>query len=150
VAVSITLGSGTEDNALARGLGQRVEARVRSDGRAERSFRSLRASVGVVATDRRQSATLRFDLGVLTIHDGLVGLPDITLCGELRQLRALGRLGARRLAMAASDRATVEPDAQGPWRQVGSGLGSGELRIYGLWSHPRLAFRLWRLLGRGA
>ena len=121
---------------------------MQAGGRAERDFRSLRAAVAVVAVDRRLSATLRFDHGVLTIHDGLVGLPDITLCGDMAELRALAALGVPRWATRSSVRVAGEQGASGAWRRASSALASGELRIYGLWRHPRLALRLWRLLRR--
>ena len=145
VVARITWASGTEGNPLARRLGERVAARASAEGRTEHDFRALRASLAVVATDRQLATTLRFDHGVLTIHDGILGLPDITLCGTTADLRALAELGPARSA-----RRSAEPAAPGAWRRAGLALGSGELRIYGLWTHPRLALRLWRLLRRRA
>jgi hypothetical protein len=145
VLTHITWASGAEDNPLARRLGEQIAARASAEGRAERDFRALRASLGVVATDRQLGTTLRFDHGVLSIHDGIVGLPDITLCGETADLLALAELGPAHWPWRSGEAA-----APGAWRRAILGLGSGELRIYGLWSHPRLALRLWRLLRRRA
>jgi hypothetical protein len=145
VVARVTWASGSEGNPLARRLGERVEARAGTEGRAARDFRALRASLAVVASDRQLATTLRFDHGVLTIHDGIVGLPDITLCGATADLQALAELGPGHWPWRSAEAA-----APGAWRRAGVALGSGELRLYGLWTHPRLALRLWRLLRRRA
>ncbi len=101
----------------------------------------MRATVAVVAPDRRVSTTLRFDHGNVAIHDGMVGIPDVTLCGDYETLVGLAGLPMSRfgrLPLAA------------PWRRLGLELIGGDIKIYGLTSHPRPVLRVLRLLSAPA
>jgi hypothetical protein len=106
----------------------------------------MRAAVALVALDRRQSATLRFDHGYLTAHDGMIGIPDVTLSGDEAVLMALSELPLSRIGRLPLP--TLEKTGRQRWNAAVLELVSGELKIYGLWSHPRLVLRLLRLLTR--
>lgn len=98
----------------------------------------MRAAVALVAPDRRLQATLRFDHGHLSIHDGMIGVPDVTFCGDETALRDLERLPWWRGRV---------PDARGgAWRRALLEMAGGQLKIYGLLSHARLVTRVLRLL----
>ncbi len=141
VTTTVLLGPGAEDNPLAawahdtlvrrRGAGSSAAARRR---RSE--LGALRAAVVLVARDRRLSATLRFDHGQVTVHDGVLGIPDVTLCADHDALVALAALPlSRRLRV---------PWTRG-WHPHLARLLSGELKAYGLLAHPRTLLRVLRL-----
>jgi hypothetical protein len=75
---------------------------------------------GAVAFRDTSSLTLRFDYGVLTIHEGRVGRPHLTLWGTEAQILSLNGLKA-----------------------LMPGVG---FEVFGRGTHPRLAFRFGRLL----
>jgi hypothetical protein len=115
-----------------------------------RDFDAMRAAVAVVVPDRRLSITLRFDLGQLTIHDSMIGVPDVTLCGDhavLMQLPLLPQFPLGRLPLPTWSTPAEQRQA---WRRTLLDLVSGELKIYGLLAHPRLVTRLLRLLSQPA
>ena len=132
--VNIGHAPGAEDNPLAVWAGEAVKNNVDS-GRARRDFLNMRAAVALVAPDRRLQVTMRFDHGYLTIHDGMIGIPDVTFCGDYELLMGIGDVPISRIG-----RLPVPPV---------SSLLSGELKIYGLLSHPRLVTRVLRVLSRG-
>ncbi|MBI4952709.1 MAG: hypothetical protein HY908_11800 [Myxococcales bacterium] len=96
----------------------------------------------------RTAVTLRFDHGQLTIHDGVVGIPDLTLCGEREVL-----LGLADLPLDGRFRLPLPRLGRGDNRALRRSLlelATGELKVYGLLGHPRLFVRLLRLLHRSA
>ncbi len=152
----IDLAPGAEDNPLAVEIAGRIRASVAQDRRKAADFRAMRASVLMVAEDMGESFTLRFDHGRLTVHDGGVGIPSVTFCGEADALRRLAdfpltrwlrlpSLGAfaKRLG-GASAGATRE--ARETWRLLLGMLVRGDLKVYGLMAHPRTVVLLLRLL----
>ena len=95
----------------------------------------------MVASDERQSTTMRFDHGCVTIHDGIVGIPDVTFCGDMHLLRGLAELPFSRLR--------VPNPLRLPWRRAASDVISGELKVYGLASNGLTVLRVLRLLQTG-
>jgi hypothetical protein len=90
---------------------------------------------------------LRFDHGYLTIHDGMLGIPDLTLCGDFPTL-----VGLADIPLSRAGRLPLPPLSaarRSAWRTTALELVSGELRVYGMFSHPRLLLRLLRLLSMG-
>ena len=133
----IAFSPGAEDNPLADWACGRIRHNVRAHTAARSDFAAMRAAVALVAPDLQQQATLRFDHGYLTAHDGMVGIPDVTLCADDGDLRALADLPFWRGI----------PDLRGPgWREAFRELVSGEVKIYGLLTRPRLVLRLLRIL----
>jgi len=138
---SIVIAPGAEENPLAVWLRDALRRRETPDDleglRRARSLEQLRATVGFVAKDRRLTVTLRLDRGSVVVHDGSVGVPDITFCGHFDALTALGSLPMTRLGELPLSRA---------WLGVMSDLVGEDLTIYGLLAHPRLVLRILRLL----
>ncbi len=140
----ICLTASTEGNPLAHWVHQTIARKLRDEARVRRDFFALRAAVAMVAQDRGLSATLRFDHGYLTIHDAMVGIPDLTLCGDYQSLLGLGDLQLStwgRLPLPSISR-----ERSAPWRQAALELLSGELKVYGLLSNSRTLLRVLRLL----
>lgn len=135
MSATVAFAPGAEHNALAQWLAQRVDAAVERGRRSD--LRVLRAAVCVVAPDKRLSATLRFDHGLVTVHDGMLGVPDVTFCADLPELEALATLG-------------TGGDSLGKLRRSATDWLGGQVKIYGWLSHPRLVARVLRLLAAGA
>ena len=131
---NIDCAPGADDNPLAAWAAERVRDNVAATQQARRDFYNIRAAVVLVAPDRRLQATLRFDHGYLTIHDGMIGIPDVTLCGDYEVLMGLESVPVSRIG-----RLPLPPV---------SDLFSGELKIYGLFTHPLLVTRVLRMLVR--
>ena len=85
----IDLAPGAEENPVAVELADRIRRNLSGSPRKKADFRALRGSILMVAQDRGEALTLRFDHGRLTIHDGTVGIPAVTFCGDLDALRRL-------------------------------------------------------------
>jgi hypothetical protein len=143
---NIALAPGAEDNALALWLADRVGRNVRENDLARRAFQNLRAAVAMVAPDRGSAATLRFDHGYLTVHDGMLGIPDITFCADYQVLVGLGDLVIGRLGAPLLPPLSFR--GMSLWRRSAIDVMSGELKIYGLLGQPRLVLRVLRVLGR--
>jgi hypothetical protein len=146
VGSAITYAPGAEENDLAQWASDSIGKNLDEHAEARSDFTSMRAAVALVAPDRRWSVTLRFDHGYLTIHDGMVGIPDVTLCADYETLRGMADIPLSRLGRLPLP--PLSSASRTSWRTTVLELVSGELRIYGLFSHPRLVLRLIRLLSR--
>jgi len=142
----IDLAPGAESQALARELSELVRANVTRDAKKRDAFQRLRGAVAVVADDFGTALTLRFDFGRLVVHEGVIGVPDVTIRGSTKLLESLGQLRSRTLPGLAAGilrqgvtRATFTEETRD---------GAGELKIYGLVAHPVFVHRLLRVLSR--
>jgi hypothetical protein len=138
----VDLAPGAEQDPLAQMFAELVRESVR-DERSRRQFDRLRASVGVVADDSGSALTLRFDFGRLTVHEGLVGIPTVTIRGMTSDIEALADLPLRGSLPALVDRG----GRQALFAVFGA-LRTRRLKIYGLVPHARLVLRLLRVLCR--
>lgn len=138
----IDLAPGAENNPLAAKFAERLRQSVSENAGRERSFMSLKSTILVVPFDTGDALTLRFDLGRLVIHDGNVGVPSVTFGGPSRALANLDELLPARFR-------DLLPGPHGIAPALGEALrlfASGEVKVYGLWVHPRTIYRFLRLL----
>ncbi len=155
---TIDLAPGTDDNELALELAALLRAALGLDGvglqaegpradlsRALRDFRSLRATVLVVAQDTGDAATVRFDHGRAIVHDGSVGLPTVTFCGNADALRRL--FGVPRAVLAG--RGLVPVVSFDVLERTLRDLLGPSLTLFGVVAHPRTAARFLRLVAAG-
>lgn len=141
----IDLAPGAEENALAVELAERMRDNMERSPRKVADFRALRASILMVAQDRAESFTLRFDHGRLTIHDGSVGIPSVTFCGDAEALQRLTDFPLTRffrLPLAGP----LTREGRETWQHLVALLVRGDLKVYGLVAHPRTVFYLLRVL----
>jgi hypothetical protein len=136
---SIRFGVGAEDNGLASMVAGLIEQNLadRPDKRAD--FARLNGRVAIVAEDAGVALTLEFARGSLTVHDGIVGVPDVSVRASsddvvnLSLVELLPRIGL--------------PDPRGPYaRQVFQGSRDGRIRVYGALGHLPLMLRLTRVM----
>jgi hypothetical protein len=141
----IDLAPGAEHDPLASRFAEIVRDNLKNAWQ-EREFLRLRGSAVIFADDAGTALTLRFDFGRLTIHEGVVGIPDVTIRGGIADIEALTRLpvnGVSRLPSALGDR-----DARAAVTSVAAALRRRSLKIYGLMFHPRFVVRLLRVLSQ--
>ena len=119
----IDVAPGAENSSLANVLAELVRRNVGRDRTAREQFDRLRGAIALIADDHPTALTMRFDFGRLVVHDGVVGVPDITFRGALSALESLGELRVRHLRHRT------------------------DLTVYGLWTHPLMVRRLLRVLG---
>ena len=145
----IDLAPGAEDNPVAVELAAVIRKNIVESPKKQADFRGLRGSVLLVAQDRGESLTLRFDLGRLTIHDGAVGIPSLTSCGDLDALRRLADVPLTPWLRLPGTRPFSRQD-QGSFRELVAQYFQGNLKVYGLAAHPRTFVRLLRIFSSRA
>ena len=155
-----------ESSPLARHYADRIRKNL-SDKSNHRRFFALKSTVFLVDFDSGDAVTFRFDHGRLTLHDGTIGMPSVTFGGPLKALMSLDRVSFANLKEVAlgqsadpslvdsDDRKSVPPPASSrrpalrervSLFEVLNLFRRGELKVYGLWRHPRTVARFLRLI----
>jgi hypothetical protein len=140
----IDLAPGAEENPVAVELCEHLRQNLSERPHKQADFRALRGTILMVAQDLGEALTLRFDLGRLTIHDGTVGIPSVTICADLAALRRLADMPITSIGRLP---------AFGPLTKEGRHTGAyllrlfaqGDLKVYGLVAHPRTVVFLLRI-----
>jgi len=84
---------GAEDNGLAIMLADLVRQNLEAKPQKNGAFIALGGSISIVADDADVALTLRFERGgKLRIHDGIVGIPDVTIRGPSDAILALSNM----------------------------------------------------------
>jgi hypothetical protein len=134
----IVLAPDAERNGLATMLASLVRQNLddRPDKRA--SFARLNGRVAIVAEDIGVTLTLCFEGGRLVVHDGLNGIPDVTVRAPSEEIMKLSlvELGRRGL-----------PDPRGAVaREMFRASLSGRIKVHGALGHLPLLMRLTRVM----
>src|SRR5205807_2710782 len=137
---------GAEDNGLASMLADLVRQNLEAKPHKVADFDALEGTVAIVADDADVSLTLRFVRGgKLTIHDGIVGIPDVTIRGGSDTILALSNLPLTRpLGLPLAD--PRDRDAVKTLRSVASDLVQGRFHVYGMAFHLPMLMRLTRVM----
>jgi hypothetical protein len=142
---SIELAPGAEDNGLASMLANLVRQNLDAKPHKQRDFRALAGSVAIVAEDADVALTLRFDHGKLVIHDGIIGIPDVTIRGGSEMIMALSNTPlVTRFGLPFPDPRDKEGVAVS--RSVKDAMKSGRFHIYGLAFHLPMMLHLTRVM----
>jgi len=75
----VVLAPGTDDNGLAQMLAGLLQQNLVDHPEKEQDLARLVGRVAIVAVDAGVSLTLRFGQGRVTVHDGVFGVPDVTI-----------------------------------------------------------------------
>jgi hypothetical protein len=141
----VTLAPGAEENGLAMMLADLVRQNLDAKPHKKPDFEALDGTVSIVADDADVALTLRFDAGRLTIHDGIVGIPDVTIRGPSDTILAMSNLPlSRRIKLPVPSRSDKE--ANKALRGMMSAMREGKLHIYGAAFHIPLMMRLTRVM----
>ena len=88
----VVLAPSAGDNGLAIMLADLLRQNLEAKPHKIADFAALDARVSIVADDADVALTLVFDRGRLTVHDGIVGIPDVTIRGPSAGSRTPARL----------------------------------------------------------
>jgi hypothetical protein len=144
----VTLAAGAEENGLAVMLGDLVRQNLEAKPKKMADFESLDGRVAIVAEDADVALTLVFEPGPggnLTLHDGIVGIPDMTIRGPAEAVLALSNMPLATplgLPIPARD----DEEAKRTVRELTQALLGGRLHFYGMFFHPSLAMKLTRVM----
>jgi hypothetical protein len=153
---SIELAPGAEENGLAVMLADLVRQNLESKPHKVGDFVALAGAVSIVADDADVALTLRFDRGQLRIHDGIVGIPDLTIRGPSDTILALSNMPSfewgpspirewiGKLGLPIPN--PGDKEAAKLVRSVVDAVKSGAFHIYGAAFHLPLLVRLSRVM----
>lgn len=144
----VILAAGAENNGLAVMLADLVRQNLEAKPKKVADFAALSARVSIVADDVDVALTLVFERqpdGSVTIHDGIVGIPDVTIRGPSDAIIAMSNVPiTTRFGLpipAAGDvagAATV--------RELVRFTREGKLHVYGILFHLPLLTKLTRVM----
>jgi len=145
-APAIELAPGAGENGLATMLAELVRQNLEAKPHKKPDFMAIRGDVSIVADDADVALTLCFHgAGKLTIHDGIVGVPDVTIRGPSEAIMALSNLPlTRRFGLPLpnpADRQAVQTV-----REVVGAVRAGKLHMYGMAFHLPLMMKLTRVM----
>jgi hypothetical protein len=142
----VTLAPGADDNGLANMLAGLVSQNLQANPHKLADFAALDGRVAVVANDADVALTLHFYRGGrLVIHDGIVGIPDLTILGPSEAIIALSNLPAT-TPLGLPIPMPRDREAVGAVRVVASTLRDGRLRVHGALLHLPFFLRLGHVL----
>jgi hypothetical protein len=135
----IELAPGAEDNGLATMLSALILQNLTDKPAKRADFAKLKGRVAIVAEDAGVSLTLVFEGNMLTLHDGIVGVPDVTVRANSDDIVQMSLLELTPVFGL--------PDPRGPaFRQVMQKSKRGEIRVFGALLHAPLVMRFTRLM----
>lgn len=135
----IELGPGAEDNGFALMLSELIRQNLDDHPHKRRDFLKLSGRVAIVVEDAGVAVTLRFDAGRLTVHDGIVGIPDVTIRADSDEVTQMS-------LMELLPRVGL-PDPRGEaTRQILRASREGRIRMYGALPNLPLLLRLTRVM----
>jgi hypothetical protein len=148
-APSIELAPGADGNAFATMLADLVRQNLESKPHKQKDFDALEGTVALVADDADVALTLEFRAGrrgqggVLTLHDGIKGIPDVAVRGSADSIMAMSNVPLTRpLGLPLpTDRPGLEV-VRGMLRAS----WTGELKIHGMLGNMGLLSRLTRVM----
>ena len=143
MATYIELAKGAEDNAFAQMLLKLVRQNIESKPHKKKDFDQLDGTVALVADDADVAVTLEFRLGRLVVHDGIVGVPDVTVRGSSDAIMTLSNVPLTRpLALPIpTDRSSFDV-----LRSMMHAMRTGELKVFGMFGHFKLLNHLTRVM----
>jgi hypothetical protein len=143
---SIELAPGAEENGLATMLADLVRQNLAAKPHKRSDFDALDGIVAIVADDADVALTLAFaGSRGLTIHDGIVGIPDVTLRGPADTILALSNMPLwSKLGLPFPN--PRDKDAVEVVKGVTTAMREGRFHMYGAPFHMPLLMRLTRVM----
>jgi hypothetical protein len=143
---AVVLAPGADENGLANMLADLIRQNMIAKPQKQADFARLDGAVAIVADDVDVALTLRFDRGrSLTIHDGIVGIPDVTIRSSSDVIIALSNMPmATPLGLPLPD--PRDREAVNAIRTIMSALRHRRLHVYGGAFHLPLVLTFGRLM----
>jgi hypothetical protein len=138
-ASRIDLTVGAENNGLANMVASLILQNLHDKPQKRGDFARMRGRVAIIAEDALVAMTLEFTGNMLTVHDGIVGVPNVTVRAQSDDIIQMSLVELTpRFAL---------PDFRGAaMKQVMKKSQSGDIRVFGALENPALVLRLTRLL----
>lgn len=135
---AIELAPGADDNGLAIMMATMMSQNLADHPERLATFERLVGRVAIVAEDADVALTMEFTGRRVIVHDGIVGIPDVTVRGTAEIVADMSRMETGRFGL---------PDPRGEVnRAMVAALRDGGLRIYGLPAGLPLLARLGTVL----
>lgn len=135
---TVRLAAGAEDNGLASMMASLLQQNLEDHPERLHALRRLRGRAAVVAEDAEVAMTLACGSGRIVVHDGIYGIPDLTIRATAELITDLSRMESLPNGL---------PDPRGEVnRAMVSALRAGRLRIFGIFPNLRLLIGLGELL----
>jgi hypothetical protein len=136
----IELAPSAEESAFAAMMSELIRANLADQPHKRRDFARMHGRVALVAEDAEQTITLHFRGGLLQVHNGLFGIPDLVIRGTSEQLIDLSRLPPHpRFKLLPDFRSAIA-------HALARALYERKLRISGLTANLGLAHKLSNVL----
>ena len=138
-ASRIAFGPGAEHNGLAHMVAGLILQNLQDHPAKRGDFARLHGRISIVAEDAGVAMTLEFGNDSLIVHDGIVGIPDISVRAKSDDIVQMSLLElTRRFAL---------PNPRGAaTREIVDKSRRGEVRVFGALLHLPMLLRLTRLL----
>jgi hypothetical protein len=142
----VQLAPGAEETGLAHMLRDLVKQNLEAKPQKMGDFEALDGNVSIVADDADVALTMRFESGgKLTIHDGIVGIPDVTIRGPSDAVLALSNMPlATRLGLPIPN--PRDREAVKTVKMVMGAMRDGKLHVYGMAFHLPMMMRLTKVM----
>lgn len=122
--MAVELAPGAGDNGLAIMMATMMSQNLADHPERRGAFERLVGRVAIVAEDAEVALTMELRGGRAIVHDGIVGIPDLTIRGAAELIADLSRMETGRFGL---------PDPRGEVnRAMAQALRDKRLRIYGL------------------
>jgi hypothetical protein len=144
----VALADGADENGLAVMLGDLVRQNLEAKPRKMADFTALAGSVAIVADDADVALTLVFEPGLrggMTIHDGIVGIPDVTIRGPSEAILALSNMPLA-TPFGLPLPSLGDREAMKTVRDLSRAMREGKLHFYGMFFHLPLVMKLTRVM----
>jgi hypothetical protein len=135
----IDIDAGAEQNGLAHMVAGLILQNLQEHPSKRADFARLRGRIAIVAEDAGVAMTLAFEGNMVTVWDGIVGLPHLTVRARSEDIVQMS-------LMELTPRLGL-PNPFGPAaREIFQKAQAGQVRVYGALLHIPMLLRLSRLL----
>ncbi len=142
---TIELAPGAENNGFATMLSDLVRQNLEAKPHKCRDFNALRGSIAIVAEDAEVALTLVFRDGRLVVHDGIEGVPDVTVRGTSDVIMAMSNIPlTRRFGLPIPKRGDTQGAAT--LKDISAAMRSGAFHAYGMPFHVPMMVHLTRVM----
>lgn len=125
---SIQIAPSAEENGLANMLATIMRQNLEDHPERGSLLGRLEGRLAIFAEDAEVAVTWVFDRGTATVHDGIVGIPDVTIRGGFEPIGDMSRMESAKHPLLKHF-----PDPRGPVNQsMWRALRAGQLRVFGL------------------
>lgn len=136
--MAVELAPGADENGLAVMMATMMGQNLADHPDRRPDFERLVGRIAIVAEDAGVALTMDLRGGRAIVHDGIVGIPDLTIRGSAEIIADMSRMESNRFGL---------PDVRGPVnRAMWAALRERRLRLYGLPAALPLLVRLGKVL----